>query len=446
MLGLTHENRRETKLVTRLVPEDSELPSYQLQLSFEPSEPSGPVLTLEGSVGMTVSGGEVDLRSAAIELYSVAGGRKTFLGRVVLGDGPGPVPVISGGKIVYVQTEKAGLEGDLITGGVSHFSRARLSLAEGDHVIEWRVSFSSTQSYPSYEMRPSFTIVGATPGPRSLYGSVVGKLVDGVPRVSASTVMRFEAWPVAVRGDRIALRVPVELGYGSSVFASGGLYEVLDVTSGAFRALNLTGPPGETVGVTVITEPYPLNPLTTPERCTYEISSSNPEFGSLTIPRHQYYQDPSIISTMELASLGADFPVMGGVGEGWVCTFTRFDRLRKFLRRPPGAFVVSDDLLRAVPLDCNLTNPAQCKGWMYATELMTLNLNLFMQNRMLLVTPNSLGAFMYEGTYVADIALAANAWIGTGVGEAVPYELLKSINESFVGGRASRWALEHLLP
>jgi hypothetical protein len=294
-------------------------------------------------------------------------------------------------------------------------------------------------------MRPSFTFVGAIPGPKGPYGSVVGKIVGGVPRVTASTIMKFEAFPLATIGNLVSLRVPVELGYGSSYFGKGGLYEVVDLSAGtgAFRSLKLTGSPGETAGVTVVTEPYPLSPLTTPERCTYQTSSSNPEFGSFTVPREAYYQDSTTITRLELA-LGMDPLSFGGVDEGWVCTFNNFYRLREFLRRPPGAYVVNEELQMGVVLEDTLTNPTQCKGWVYATELLTLNINLVRQNRLLVITPNSLGAFTYEGGYVYDIVNAANRWIGGGGGDYVPYALLKNLNESFVGGRASRWALENL--
>lgn len=471
ILGVSRETKRPQTMRANIVT-DQQVGHYQLQISFvSPASQAEDILTIEGSIEVDLTGGPAVVESVGLALYGSSlptarvpgevirpwnSPKRTYLGSVaiagwpntpaqvvggqgMLGIGPGAVPPKT--ATFFVPTAGAGLGGDVIVRGMSLFSRASPSLPAGRSEIRFRGYFSadSVDGYQGLVIQPMVTFANAKPGIRPPYGSVV----SSGSRTTVYTKMAFGlgevGLPAQAGGPEIALRVPVDSGYGTAYFPSGGLYQIMDINSNPYAFLNFTGLPETTAGVSVITEPYPLSDLTAERRLVVDVSVSQAA-STITIPRHYYYQDPEVLTSIELA-LGADPPVIGGVDGGRGARFTDFGALAKLMRFRP---VRSPNDTYGEVLFEDLTNPQEVPGAVWATELMTLNLNLVRQSRLLQIVDHRLGDYVYAGRVIYEWANSANRWFGTGEGEYVPYEILKSINESFIGGHASRWALENL--
>lgn len=451
-----HQARREVSVTATISPFDQR---YQLQVALTPDPEPSKTLYVEGSVGFKVTG-EVQVTSFVCQLYGLgmSSTRRlpgqiapskvpstTYLGAVSCDAKALEVAIVPGSNVYDAQSRAvkiggAGIHGDFTYQGRSYFSDP-VSLT-GEVVVGWSLLFKGGDliaPYSALVLQPIITFSNASSAGRSPYGTLFTSRIgaDPYPTTSASTRMQIEVGPAQVIGSQFSIRAPVELGYGSTVYDEGGIYEIVSFPGDGFRHVNFSGAEGETVGATVIVEPYPSSV----GKQTLQVSTS--PLVTRTIPREDYYLQNNQLVSLELA-IGADAPFIGVSSEGFFAViFNDFSILRRFLSRHPLPDL-SPSGQTGVPLKGTLANPATVPGMTYATELLTLNLNLIYQSRLLVVAPTKLGDLFYQGKNIYDIANLANRWYGSGHGEYVDYELIKNINESFVRGKASKWALENL--
>lgn len=456
-----HQSRREVATNVNISPFDGR---YQLQVALAPEPEPPKTLYLEGSVGFKVTG-QVQVSSFVCQLYGLGqtATRRlpgqivpskvpstTYLGAVVVsGDPTAPEVAIVPGSNIYdptsrtAKTEGAGIHADFTYEGRSYFSDP-VSLT-GEVVVGWTLLFKGgevLEPYSAIVLQPIITFSNATSKGRGPYGTLFTSRMgsDPYPTTSASTRMQIEVGAAQTVGSQYSIRTPVDLAYGTTVYDEGGIYEVVSFPGDGFRYVNFSVSDEGTAGVTIIVETYPPPSY---GRVLQTVQSSTSAPVTKTIPREDYYLQNNQLLSLEL-STEADAPFIGVSAEGFFAViFSDFAILRRFLSRhplpdlsPSGAF--------GVPLKGTLINPANVPGMTYATELLTLNLNLIYQSRLLVVAPTKLGDLSYQGKRIYDIANDANRWYGSGQGEYVDYELIKNINESFVRGKASKWALENL--